>query len=66
MKPLDQGPLDLHTVDTHRVEGLTLRALSHVISRESGQFTQHAEVTFTFDEEGLLAHYHQDVLWSVG
>ena len=66
MKPLEAGPLDLHVLDTHRVEGRTVRALSHVISRESGQFTQHAEVVFTFDEGGLLAHYHQDVLWIVG
>jgi hypothetical protein len=64
MKALIEGPLDLHTLDTHRVEGLTVHALSHVISRVTGQFTQHAEVSFTFDEAGKLLHYHQDVLWA--
>lgn len=63
MKALDAGPLDLHVLTSHALEGRTVHALSHVISRGTGQFTQHANVRFGFDEAGRLAHYHQDVVW---
>jgi hypothetical protein len=63
MKALDLGPLDIHTVTTAVVEGSSVRARSHVISRATGQFTQHAEVRFDFDAEGLLVAYHQVVIW---
>lgn len=63
MKPLTDGPLDLHTVTTAVVEGRSVRARSHVIARATGQFTQHAEVRFDFDESGALVAYHQDVVW---
>ena len=63
MKPLADGPLDLHTVTTAVVEGRSVRARSHVIARATGQFTQHAEVRFDFDEGGALTAYHQDVVW---
>ncbi len=63
MKPLADGPLDVHIVTTAVVEGRSVRARSHVIARSSGQFTQHAEVRFDFDERGSLLAYHQDVLW---
>ncbi len=66
MKPLADGPLDLHTVTTAIVEGRSVRARSHVISRATGQFTQHAEVRFDFDEGGALVAYHQDVVWMAG
>lgn len=63
MKPLAAGPLDLHTVTTAIVDGRSVRARSHVIARATGQFTQHAEVRFDFDESGALEAYHQDVVW---
>ncbi len=63
MKPLANGPLDLHTVTTSVVEGRSVRARSHVISRTTGQFTQHAEVRFDFDDAARLVAYHQDVVW---
>ena len=63
MKPLADGPLDLHTVTTAVVDGHGVRARSHVISRLTGQFTQHAEVVFDFDAQGALVAYHQDVVW---
>jgi hypothetical protein len=63
MKPLADGPLDLHTVTTAVVDGRSVRARSHVIARATGQFTQHAEVRFDFDESGALVAYHQDVVW---
>ena len=63
MKPLQDGPLDLHTVTTAVVEGTSVHACSHVISRTTGQFTQHAEVRFDFDADGKLTAYHQSVLW---
>ena len=63
MKPLQDGPLDLHTVTTAVVEGTSVHACSHVISRTTGQFTQHAEVRFDFDADGRLTAYHQSVLW---
>jgi uncharacterized protein YbjT (DUF2867 family) len=63
LKPVDDGPLDLHTADNHVVAGRTVSAHAHVISRQTGQFTQHAAVRFAFDEAGRLAHYHQDVVW---
>ncbi|HEU4534611.1 MAG TPA: NAD(P)H-binding protein [Polyangiaceae bacterium] len=63
MKPLDAGPLDPHTVDTHVVTGRTVLAYGHVIDRQTGQFAQHASVRFVFDEAGRLAHYHQDIVW---
>jgi hypothetical protein len=63
MKPLDAGPLDIHTVVSHRVEGRTVSAISHVIRRSTGQLAQHAAVRFEFDEGGRLVHYHQEVVW---
>ena len=64
VKPLKDGPLHIHTVDTHVVEGHAVRAQSHVISRENGRFTQHARVRFSYDHAGRLAHYHQENIWS--
>jgi hypothetical protein len=64
MKAMDAGPLDIHTVDTHQVRGRTLTALSHVISRSTAAFTQHAAVEFDFDDHDRLTHYRQDVIWS--
>jgi hypothetical protein len=66
MKPLDAGPLDLHTVVSHAVNGRSVDALAQVFSRSTGQVTQHARVRFDFDDEGRLVHYHQDVIWPAG
>jgi uncharacterized protein YbjT (DUF2867 family) len=66
MKPLSEGPLDIHTLDSHSVSGRTVSANSHVISRANGQFTQHASVRFVFDELDRLVHYHQDLIWRQG
>jgi hypothetical protein len=63
MKALAAGPLDLHTLTTAVVNGCSVYARSHVISRSTGQFTQHAEVRFDFDAEGSLIAYHQDIVW---
>ncbi|HEU4408518.1 MAG TPA: NAD(P)H-binding protein [Polyangiaceae bacterium] len=63
LKPLDKGPLDLHTVDNHVVAGRTVSAYAHVVSRQTGQFTQHAAVRFEFDAFGRLTRYHQDIVW---
>lgn len=63
MRPLEQGPLDLHTLDSHVVTGTTVTAQAHVIRRSDGQFSQHATVRFELDATGKLRHYHQDVLW---
>jgi ketosteroid isomerase-like protein len=63
MKPLTAGPLDLHTVTTAVEDGASVRARSHVVSRATGQFNQHAEVRFDFDDRGALVAYHQDVVW---
>lgn len=63
MKPLDAGPLHLHTLVSHRVRGRSVEALSHVFHRTTGQVTQHAQVRFDFDDEGRMVHYHQEVIW---
>jgi uncharacterized protein YbjT (DUF2867 family) len=63
MKPLAAGPLGIHVLTSHTVDGRSVRAVSHVISRETGQFTQHANVRFDFDAHGRVEHYHQDVVW---
>lgn len=66
MKPLDAGPLHLHTLVSHVVKGRSVEGLSQVFDRTTGQVTQHARVRFDFDAEGLLTHYHQDVIWQAG
>jgi hypothetical protein len=63
LKPLDAGPLDIHAMDTHKLEGRTVVGLGSIISRMTGQFTQHSRVKFVFDETDCLVHYHQDIIW---
>jgi len=63
MKPLDAGPLHIHTVDTHVVQHHTVTAQAHVIHRTEGRFTQHGVVRFEFDAGARLVHYHQLNTW---
>lgn len=63
LKPLDAGPLDIHAMDTHALEGRAVIGLGSVISRKTGQFTQHSRVKFVFDETDRLVHYHQEIIW---
>ena len=37
--------------------------LSTVYSREDGQAQQHAELKYTFGDDGLIVLYEQDILW---
>jgi hypothetical protein len=64
MKPVEAGPLDLHTLVSHAVRGRTVSAVAHVIDRKTGEFAQHAAVRFVFYEADQLTHYHQDVIWT--
>lgn len=64
MKPLSDGPLHLHTLASHAVEGKTVIAVAHVIDRQTGQFTQHSTVRFVFDATERLTHYYQDLVWA--
>jgi len=63
MKPLDAGPLHIHTVDTHVVDHRNVSAQAHVIHRAEGRFTQHGVVRFEFDAGARLVHYHQLNTW---
>lgn len=63
LKALDAGPLHIHTLDTHVVEGRTVSGQAHVIHRTEGRFTQHGVVRFTFDAGARLVHYHQVNTW---
>lgn len=63
LKPLDAGPLHIHTVDTHVVDGRAVSGQAHVIHRAEGHFTQHGVVRFVFDAGARLTHYHQVNTW---
>jgi uncharacterized protein YbjT (DUF2867 family) len=63
MKALDAGPLHIHTLDTHVVDGRTVTAQAHVIHRAEGRFTQHGVVRFEFDAGARLVRYHQVNTW---
>jgi uncharacterized protein YbjT (DUF2867 family) len=63
IKPLDAGPLHIHTADTHVVDGRSVSAQAHVIHRTEGRFTQHGVVRFDFDAGARLVRYHQVNTW---
>lgn len=63
LKALEAGPLHIHTLDTHVVEGRTVSAQAHVIHRVEGRFTQHGVVRFGFDVGARLVSYHQVNTW---
>jgi uncharacterized protein YbjT (DUF2867 family) len=63
IRAVDAGPLHIHTLDTHVVDGLEVRGQAHVIHRTEGRFTQHGQVRFCFDQGGRLVHYHQVNTW---
>ena len=57
------GPLAIHTLHTAYVAGRTVIALSTIYSRETGAITQHAELKYTFDDDGKIVLYEQEALW---
>ena len=63
LKPLGEGPLHIHTMDTHVVDGRSVSGQAHVIHRTEGRFTQHGVVRFDFDAGARLTHYHQVNTW---
>lgn len=63
LKPLDAGPLHVHTADTHVVDGRSVTCQAHVLHRTDGHFTQHGVVRFVFDAGARLTHYHQVNTW---
>ena len=60
---MGDNPLGIHAQHTAYVEGRTVIALSTVYSREDGQAQQHAELKYTFGDDGLIVLYEQDILW---
>lgn len=66
MKPLEAGPLDLHTLVSHVVEDRVVTAVAHVLDNQTGALAPHARVRFVLDERGRLVHYHQDIVWRRG
>jgi uncharacterized protein YbjT (DUF2867 family) len=63
LRALEAGPLHIHTVDTHVVDGRSVSGQAHVIHRSEGRFTQHGVVRFDFDAGARLTHYHQVNTW---
>ena len=63
-KSMGDTPLAIHAQHTAYVqEGKTVVALSTVYSREDGSPQQHAELKYTFNPDGKIVLYEQDILW---
>ena len=63
IRPLAEGPLHIHTLDTQVVRGREVSGQGHVIHRQTGAFTQHSVMRFSFDEGARLVDYHQVNIW---